>query len=309
MSAALTALCQGDRRVRDRARMYIDRVKIWETQGNARSTQDISVSVPAVCVWLSAESLGVANIQRRNLQRSSGLAPAHFDRAENLLRQVIAVFDQPRHERLRAIPSARPKPPDTRQKTGFQGELIEQSKRIQQSAQAGHVASQVIPQPSSSGAFDAAMRQSSQTKIPKRMREESPATLHSSAKPSSALPSTDPSHIRLLAMGVPAYREGLQFEIQHRRKRGRPPAKRLSIQQMNDKQFLDSLWSNSPLPSHLRIAGMPLRYVHKAHLDAHDTHWIRPLPRPLLTYSGNPSEIRLRPSHVWDKWVSKAFCP
>lgn len=309
MSAALTALCQGDRRVRDRARMYIDRVKIWETQGNARSTQDISVSVPAVCVWLAAESLGVASIQRRDLQRSSGLAPAHFDRAEHLLRQVIATFDQPRHERLRAIPATRPKRPDTRQRSSTQNELIERAKQIQQSAQASHVAPKVTPQPSSSGAFEAAMKQSPQAITPKLMRKESPAVSHSGTESASALPSTDPSHIRLLALGVPAYREGLQFEVQHRRKRGRPPAKRLSLQQMNDKQFLDSLWSNSPLPSHLRIAGMPLRYVHMAHLDAHDTHWIRPLPRPLLTYGGDPSETRLRPSHVWDKWVSKALCP
>ena len=111
MSAALTTLCRGDRRVRDRARMYIDRVKIWETQGNARSTQDISVSIPAVCVWLAAESLGVDSIQRRDLQRSSGLAPSHFDRAENLLRQVIATFDGTRHERVRTIPAARPERP------------------------------------------------------------------------------------------------------------------------------------------------------------------------------------------------------
>ena len=109
MSAALTTLCQGDRRVRDKARMYIDRVKIWETQGNARSTQDISVSVPAVCVWLAAESLGVDSIQRRDLQRSSGLAPARFDRAENLLRQVIATFDRTRHERCLLYTSPSPR--------------------------------------------------------------------------------------------------------------------------------------------------------------------------------------------------------
>ena len=122
MSAALTTLCQGDRRVRDKARMYIDRVKIWETQGNARSTQDISVSVPAVCVWLAAESLGVDSIQRRDLQRSSGLAPSHFDRAENLLRQVIATFDRTRHERVRTIPAARPERPNTRRRSSSQGE-------------------------------------------------------------------------------------------------------------------------------------------------------------------------------------------
>lgn len=309
MSAALTTLCQGDRRVRDKARMYIDRVKIWETQGNARSTQDISVSVPAVCVWLAAESLGVDSIQRRDLQRSSGLAPARFDRAENLLRQVIATFDRTRHERVRTIPAARPERPNTRRRSSSQGELIQRAKQIQESAQLGHGAVEAIPPPSSSEAFDAAMKQPPQTKVPKRIREESPNTPLSATDSAPDRPKADPSHIRLLALGVPSYREGLQFEVQHRRKRGRPPAKRLSLQEMNDKQFLDSLWSNSPLPSHLRIAGMPLRYVQKAHLDAHDSHWIRPLPRPLSIYSGNPSGTRLRPSHIWNKWVSQSLCP
>lgn len=55
MSAALTALCKGNRLVRDKARLFVDRVKIWEMQGNARSTQDINASVPAICVWLAAE--------------------------------------------------------------------------------------------------------------------------------------------------------------------------------------------------------------------------------------------------------------
>ena len=55
MSAALTALCKGNRSVRDKARLFLDRVKIWEMQGNARSTQDINASVPAICVWLAAE--------------------------------------------------------------------------------------------------------------------------------------------------------------------------------------------------------------------------------------------------------------
>lgn len=56
MAAPLAALCKGDRSVRDRARIFFDRVKIWETQGNARSVQEISSGVPAVCVWLAGES-------------------------------------------------------------------------------------------------------------------------------------------------------------------------------------------------------------------------------------------------------------
>lgn len=54
--AALAQLCKGDRTLRDRARLYIDRVKIWETQGNARSVKEINTGVPAVCVWLANEA-------------------------------------------------------------------------------------------------------------------------------------------------------------------------------------------------------------------------------------------------------------
>lgn len=55
MAAPLATLCKGHRGVRDQARVYIDRVKIWEMQGNARSIQDISASIPAICVWLATE--------------------------------------------------------------------------------------------------------------------------------------------------------------------------------------------------------------------------------------------------------------
>jgi len=36
--------------------MYIDRVKLWELQGNARTIQEISSGVPALCVWLASEA-------------------------------------------------------------------------------------------------------------------------------------------------------------------------------------------------------------------------------------------------------------
>jgi len=55
MAAPLVALCKGCRDVRDLARLYMDRVNLWEMQGNARSVQDIKAGIPAVCVWLAAE--------------------------------------------------------------------------------------------------------------------------------------------------------------------------------------------------------------------------------------------------------------
>lgn len=53
MSAPLSALCKGDRGIRERARLYMDRVKLWEMQGNARSVQEISSGVMAICVALA----------------------------------------------------------------------------------------------------------------------------------------------------------------------------------------------------------------------------------------------------------------
>jgi len=56
MSAPLSALCKGDRGIRERARLYMDRVKLWEMQGNARSVQEISSGVMAICVALAGEA-------------------------------------------------------------------------------------------------------------------------------------------------------------------------------------------------------------------------------------------------------------
>lgn len=55
MAAPLVALCKGCRDIRDQARLYMDRVNIWEMQGNARSVQDVQVGIPAVCVWLATD--------------------------------------------------------------------------------------------------------------------------------------------------------------------------------------------------------------------------------------------------------------
>lgn len=331
MSAALTALCNGDRRVRDRARMYIDRVKIWESQGNARSIQDISVSVPAVCVWLAAEwyvmrekltcSLNASVVQRGDLQSASGLSPAHFDRAENLIRQVIVQFEQTSSRRSHATRSATVSA-FTACKPTDKATLIERAKKVQQNAMSHKApvtsqSSRAAQKQAMPAAFNAAMTQPRiQTKPDDDKTEQQAGVLSLPPPPEPAtsalslgskVPSSDPSHMRLLALGLPAFREGLNFDVQPRRKRGRPPAKRLTPQQINDKQFLESLWSNSPLPSSARTARMPSRYSQSAQLTAHEVHWIYPLSRPLLTYSGDPSSVRLKPSLVWEKWLSRSF--
>lgn len=54
--ALLASLCRGDRAVRDQARLFVDRVKLWELQGNARSTQGIASGVLPACVWLACDS-------------------------------------------------------------------------------------------------------------------------------------------------------------------------------------------------------------------------------------------------------------
>lgn len=56
MAAPFAGLCKGDRPLRDRARLFLDRFKLWESQGNARSVQDLNAGIPAVCVWLADQA-------------------------------------------------------------------------------------------------------------------------------------------------------------------------------------------------------------------------------------------------------------
>lgn len=282
-------------------------------------------------------------IQRKELEKASGLAPSQFSRAENMLRSVVLPSDEPRLRRRQSSSTqAKVAIQQASNQARDKKSLVESAKQIQKYALANVplstgeqdvvsppplkrpapeasvlIASRPSKRPSlgekSQNQRDVHTYQAAQSvqsfhaqmPMPKPSVPNVPKQLRTPSTPPSS--TADPSHLRLLSLGIPAVREGIKFDVQLRRKRGRPPAKRLTAQQMNDKRLLESLWSNAPFPSHLRMAGMPLRYACRANLDLHAMHWIRPLPRPVLAYSGNPSESRFPPSIIWERCISRAF--
>jgi hypothetical protein len=110
--------------------------------------------------------------------------------------------------------------------------------------------------------------------------------------------------IRLIALGIPAPREGLKFDGQLKRKRGRPPAKRATPQELQERNLLNTLMKEdgSILPH--RSGGVPTRYANVAKLEPDEMHWIRPLPMPLVMSSLDPAAPTLPPTQVWAQWSS-----
>lgn len=140
-----------------------------------------------------------------------------------------------------------------------------------------------------------------------------PASLTPSAGPVPQSSASQPSekdlyHKRLLSLGLPAYRQGIKFDVQPRRKRGRPPAPKLTPQELSDKQFLASLWAKHPPIQEKKrsMAGMPPRYSH-AKLSNKELHWMRPIPMPLSIATQDPSGYRLPPSAIWRRWSETLF--
>lgn len=121
-------------------------------------------------------------------------------------------------------------------------------------------------------------------------------------RPSPSVPppsEEDLAHLRLLSLGIPAFREGIKFEVELRRKRGRPPAERLTVQQLKDKQVIDALYAAPAGVTPEREAGIPPRYTKRARLSLSEIHTLRPLPWPLATSTLDPSAPTVRPSERW----------
>lgn len=154
---------------------------------------------------------------------------------------------------------------------------------------------------------------SSPSKASTAPKVEANTTASTEPKPTAletpSLSSEDLYHKRLLSLGLPAYRQGIKFDVQPRRKRGRPPAPRLTPQELSDKQFLAALWAKHPptQPKNRSMAGVPPRYT-QAKLSAKELHWMRPIPMPLTITPQDPSGYGLPPSEIWRRW-SASRCP
>lgn len=107
---------------------------------------------------------------------------------------------------------------------------------------------------------------------------------------------------RLLSLGMPAHREGLKFEVQPRRKRGRPPGQKKSPAQLMRDEALEALWkANAEHPT--SNGYMPARYAAQAKLSREEAQWLCPLPMPMIMSTANPATVQALPSEVWARWA------
>lgn len=101
---------------------------------------------------------------------------------------------------------------------------------------------------------------------------------------------------------MPAHREGLKFEVQPRRKRGRPPGQKKSPAQLMRDEALEALWkANAEHPT--SNGYMPARYAAQAKLSREEAQWLCPLPMPMIMSTANPATVQALPSEVWARWA------
>ncbi|WFD19310.1 Putative ATPase [Malassezia caprae] len=281
MAAPLVALCKGCRDVRDQARLYMDRVNLWEMQGNARSVQDVKAGIPAVCVWLAADKASLSKTQQQRLDKT------------NLLDMAKKVQS---------------------------GEFLPKKSQEEPPAPEPGAATKHAKQDAKSHPSSSKEKVNHTVPTPKRKREpveqatiKVPATATPTAGPVSQpapprLSKEELFRTRLLSLGLPAYRQGIKFEAEPRRKRGRPPAPKLTPQELSDKQFLASLWAKQPPMQEKKrsMAGLPPRYEF-ANLSTKELHWMRPMPMPLSIATQDPSGYRLPPTDIWRRWSATMF--
>ncbi|WFD41670.1 hypothetical protein MPSI1_000302 [Malassezia psittaci] len=324
--AALGQLCKGDRAIRDRTRLFIDRVKLWESQGNARSMKEIHAGVPAVCAWLADEILERKVIERDEMMRASGLSPEKFAHAEKLVRQVVSDPPRTRTRRQsgasvtdRKEPRAVSKPPVSPEKSREKidkNTLLDRAKAAQSGALFRPASQREITPaqiPESELRTAPVLRKKEKEKRagqpePKRMKKSEPTRETNSPHPvPDGLPpiikhesEEAQAYQRLVSLGIPAHREGLKFEIEPRRKRGRPPGQKKTIPQwMQDADRIAP--SDHTLEASASI--LPARYM-AANLSHSELQCLRPLPVPMVMSTANPSGVRAKPSEVWARWAS-----
>ncbi|WFD30077.1 hypothetical protein MSPP1_001091 [Malassezia sp. CBS 17886] len=299
MAAPLNALCRGDRGLRKRARMYHDRVKIWEMQGNARRVKDVSSGVVAICVWLANEDLGAAIVARADMERASGLSPVQFSRAEQMLREAISAVVQPStRERDSSYAARRRTVP------------MDRETRVKWAAEVQRGAP-----------FAGTRKRGAAATAPRDQRaadpvhEEKPVLgpVPDAAPPAPVAPrALDPAEEarkRLVSLGIPTHREGLKFEVEPIRKRGRPPAKKRSATDVEDAKLLNKLLAEGDDEA-ASAAFPPQRYTKRANLTKSELYWMQPFPLPLLASSMDPSAYRLPASAIWERWRERmVFLP
>ena len=256
---------------------------------------------------------------------SSGLSPEKFAQAERMIRNVVQ--DMPRlrtrrestgapapgkEPRLVSEPQTQPKRKEPRLDKSA---LLERAKAAQSGALFRPKTTEAVrvpdppapaqsvprkveaPTPTSEPATDTNSEAKKRTPVP-RTSSDSPAP------PAIKTESEDvQAYQRLVSLGMPAHRQGLKFEIEPRRKRGRPPGQKKSIPQWI--RDADQIASREPPTESLSSTGyLPARYA-TAKLTTLEEQWICPLPMPMMMSTANPSAVHATPSEVWARWAAQ----
>lgn len=247
--------------------------------------------------------------------RSSGLSPEKFMHAEKMIKSVVQ--DMPRLRARRESSAARTKepqtvsqaqsPPKKKEDRLDKTALLERAKAVQSGVLFRSPALDSVPLPA----------HPERTTVPRKVESPSPApeapkepASESKKRPPSTRPSSDPpepsvkpesedvqAYQRLVSLGMPAHREGLKFQVEPRRKRGRPPGQKKIIPQwMRDAERI-ALREQIP-PSTSSTGYLPARYL-AANLTRVEEQWICPLPMPMMMSTANPGAVQALPSEVW----------
>lgn len=273
--------------------------------------------------------LGNSEITRQDMQRASGLPPQKFDHAVTTILNAIQSLDQGRDRR----PSRRASLSMSQEQRMDKRNLYDIAKKVQSGEflhKKDHKETDVpvpnaaiqpakqVTKPRPSGPHKVKVNKpesASKRKLEsvERTRNKVPASMtppagpvHQSFAPRQS--NEDLYRTRLLSLGLPAYRQGIKFEAQPIRKRGRPPAPKLTPQELSDRQYLASLWAKQPPMQEKKrsMAGVPPRYAF-ANLSTTELHWMRPMPMPLSISTQDPSGYRLPPTDIWRRWSETMF--
>ena len=264
-------------------------------------------------------------LQRAELMRSSGLSPEKFTQAERMIRSVVQ--DMPRLRTRREstgapVPGKEPRlvsEPQTQSKRKEprldKSTLLERAKAVQSGAlfrpkttEAVHVPNPPAPTASVPRKVEAPVptpEPATEANTEARKRTAMPRASSDSPAPPAVKTESEEvqAYQRLVSLGMPAHRQGLKFEIEPRRKRGRPPGQKKSIPQwMRDADQIAS--REPPLESTSSTGYLPARYA-TAKLTTLEEQWICPLPMPMMMSTANPSAVHATPSEVWARWAAQ----
>lgn len=338
MAAHIAALCRGDLAVRDRARLYIDRVKVWELQGNARSTQAFTSGIIPACVWLACNALGATVMTKDDMMKASGLSPAEFDRALDVLRPVVSMAPARRQRR-----TSSQVPQTLTQKPTSKDDLMEKAKQVQTGSlfKQKEPGPKPKPEPQRSPAKSPKPDQSltrlreslaaeQNAAEPAESRATSPPKPQPQTRPTRGRPSSGARGGRAASGSAPKPEEaprqqqgepvqwmsaedenamwarilgkriGIGRSDEPRRKRGRPPG---TGTKRAGAPLVPPTPTLPPPPETRRpVRYPPPRYRTVCPLDEKELHMLRPLPIPLAMATCDPSMPCTNAERVWARW-------